>query len=196
MPINAQISIEQDKSEESSYLFKYEEIVPTNLSQSIMWLNLKKWVSSSFNKYNYVVDIEDKDAGLMIVKWSAGQYHSFSIYTAITFQATFQIDVRDKKYRIKVYDAFADTEPDHLDHLKGGTSKFLKMVEDDLKTSKKICQKLNYSEKWSLDSHFINVMNNEEDLNHAMSLVRYDYTKCCKTLLDSLKAALIVEDDF
>ncbi len=132
MPINAQISTKQVESEESFYLFKYEEIVPTNLTKSIMWLNLKKWVSSSFDKYNYVVDIEDKDAGLMIVKWSAGQYHPFSIYTAITFQASFQIDIREKKYRIKIYDAFADTEPDHIDHLSGATRKYLKMVEDDL----------------------------------------------------------------
>ena len=196
MPINAQISIDQAESEESSNLFKYEEIVPTNLSQSIMWLNLKKWVSSSFDKYNYVVDIEDKDAGLMIVKWSAGQYHSFSIYTAITFQATFQIDIRENKYRLKVYDAFADTEPDHLDHLRGATRKALKNIEDDLKKTKKICQKLNYSEKWPLDSHFISVMKTEEELNHAMSLVCYDYSDCCEALLNSLKKAMTTKDDF
>ena len=111
----------------------------------------------------------------------------FSIYTAITFQATFQIDIRDAKYRIKVYDAFADTEPDHLDHMRGATRKFLKMVEDDLKTTKEICKKLNYSEKWALDNHYISVMESEKELNHAMSLVRYDYTDCCKALLDSLK---------
>jgi len=196
MPINAQISTKQVESEESFYLFKYEEIVPTNLTKSIMWLNLKKWVSSSFDKYNYVVDIEDKDAGLMIVKWSAGQYHPFSIYTAITFQASFQIDIREKKYRIKIYDAFADTEPDHIDHLSGATRKYLKMVEDDLKKTKKICQKLNYSEKWSLDGHFINVMKTEENLNNAMSDVCDKYKACCEALLDSLKRALIMEDDF
>ena len=142
LPSIAQVDNVQTDSEESSYLFKYEEVVPSNLSQPILWINLKKWISSSFSKYNYVVDIEDKDAGLMIVKWSAGPYHSFSMYTAITFQATFQIDVRDKKYRIKIYDAFADTEPDHLDHLRGGTRKFSKMVEDGLKTTKKYARNL------------------------------------------------------
>jgi hypothetical protein len=196
LSINAQVDKIQTDSKETDYLFKYEEVVPSNIPQSVMWLNLKKWVSSSFNKYKYVVDIEDKDAGLMIIKWSAGAYHSFSMYTAITFQATFQIDIRDKKYRIKVYDAFADTEPDHLDHMRGATRKFLKMVEDDLKTTKEICKKLNYSEKWALDNHYISVMESEKELNHAMSLVRYDYTDCCKALLDSLKKAMNVEDDF
>ena len=196
LSINAQVDKIQTESKEIDYLFKYEEVVPSNIPQSVMWLNLKKWVSSSFNKYKYVVDIEDKNAGLMIIKWSAGPYHSFSMHTAITFQATFQIDIREKKYRIKVYDAFADTEPDHLDHMRGATRKYLKMVEDDLKTTKEICKKLNYSEKWALDNHYISVMESEKELNHAMSLVRYDYTDCCKALLDSLKKAMNVEDDF
>jgi hypothetical protein len=39
-------------------------------------------------------------------------------------------------------------------------------------------------------------MESEKELNHAMSLVRYDYTDCCKALLDSLKKAMNVEDDF
>lgn len=196
LPISAQVDMTQTEGKESKYLFKFEEVVPSNIPKSVMWLNLKKWVSSSFNKYKYVVDIEDKDAGLMIIKWSTGPYHSFSMYTAITFQATFQIDIREEKYRIKVYDAFADTEPDHLNHMRGATRKSLKMVEDDLKTTKEICKKLNYSEKWALDNHFISVMESEKELNHAMSMVRYDYTDCCKALLDSLKKAMNVEDDF
>lgn len=196
LPISAQVDGTQIESKESKYLFKFEEVFPSNIPKSVMWLNLKKWVSSSFNKYKYVVDIEDKDAGLMIIKWSAGPYHSFSMYTAITFQATFQIDIRDKKYRIKVYDAFADTEPDHLDHLHGATRKYLKMIEEDLKKAKEICRKLNYTEKWPLNNHFIDIMENEEGLNHEMSLVCYDYEKSCKTLLESLKKAMNVEDDF
>ena len=196
LPISAQVDEKIKKNKETDYLFKYEEVVPSNIPQSVMWLNLKKWVSSSFNKYKYVVDIEDKNAGLMIIKWSAGPYHSFSMHTAITFQATFQIDIREKKYRIKVYDAFADTEPDHLDHMYGATRKYLKMVEEDLKKTKEICRKLNYTEKWPLNNQFIDVMESEERLNHEMSLVCYDYEKCCKTLLESLKKAMNVEDDF
>ena len=196
LQINAQVDNTKTEGKESKYLFKYEEVVPSNIPQPVMWLNLKKWVSSSFNKYKYVVDIEDKDAGLMIIKWSAGPYHSFSMYTAITFQATFQIDIRDKKYRIKVYDAFADTEPDHLDHMYGVTRKALKMIEADLKKAKEICRNLNYTEKWPLNDQFISVMESNESLNHEMSLVRYDYTDCCKELLDSLKRAMNVEDDF
>ena len=196
LSIYAQVDMIQTESKETDNLFKYEEVVPSNIPQSVMWLNLKKWVSSSFNNYKYVVDIEDKDAGLMIIKWSAGPYHSFSMYTAITFQATFQIDIREKKYRIKVYDAFADTEPDNIDHMYGATRKYLKMIREDLEKTKKICNKLNYSEKWALDNHFISVMENEKELNHAMSLVCYEYTDCCQALLDSLKKAMNIEDDF
>ena len=154
LPISAQVDMTQTEGKESKYLFKFEEVVPSNIPKSV------------------------------------------SMYTAITFQATFQIDIREEKYRIKVYDAFADTEPDHLNHMRGATRKSLKMVEDDLKTTKEICKKLNYSEKWALDNHFISVMESEKELNHAMSMVRYDYTDCCKALLDSLKKAMNVEDDF
>ena len=196
IPIRAQVDKNQTESKESTYLFKYEEVVSSNIPQSILWINLKKWVSSSFNKYEYVVDVEDKDAGLMIIKWSSGPYHSYSMYTAITFHATFQIDIRDKKYRIKVYEAYADTEPDHLNHMRGATRKALKMIEDDLKTTKEICKKLNHSEMWALDNHFISVMESEIELNDAMSLVCYKYTDCCTALLDSLKKAMNVEDDF
>lgn len=101
-----------------------------------------------------------------------------------------------KKYRIKAYDAFADTEPDHLDHMYGATRKYLKMVEEDLKKTKEICRKLNYTEKWPLNNQYIDVMESEERLNHEMSLVCYDYEKRCKTLLESLKKAMNVEDDF
>ena len=39
-------------------------------------------------------------------------------------------------------------------------------------------------------------MKTETDLNHAMSLVRYDYTDCCKALLDSLNKSMNEKDDF
>lgn len=70
------------------------------------------------------------------------------------------------------------------------------MIEEDLKKTKNICRELSSSQKWNLDSNFISVMNKREDLNTAMSLVCYDYEKCCKTLLESLKKAMSFKDDF
>ena len=191
-----QVGNDQKKDEESSYMFNYEEVIPSPINKSIKWLNLKKWVSSSFNKYEYVVDVEDKDTGLMIIKWAAGPYHSFSMYTAITYHGTFQVDIRDDKYRIKIYDAIADTKTDNLNHMYGATRKYIKIIKEDLKKTKNICRELGSSQKWNLDSNFISVMNKREDLNTAMSLVCYDYEKCCKTLLESLKKAMSFKDDF
>ena len=44
LSINAQVDKTQTESKEIDYLFKYEEVVPSNIPQSVMWLNLKKWV--------------------------------------------------------------------------------------------------------------------------------------------------------
>ena len=196
LQIYAQIDNTQAEDKESKYLFKYEEVVTSNIPQSVMWLNLKKWVSSAFNKYEYVVDIEDKNAGLMVIKWSAGPYHSFSYFTAITYQASFQIDIRDKKYRIKIYDAFANAEPDHLELMRGANKALLKEIEKELKKMKEVCIKFNYRNKWPLNDQFINIMECNESLNGNMSLVCYYYEECCKELLNSLKGAMNVEDDF
>ena len=40
--------------------FEYEEVIPVNLSKAVLWINLKKWVSSNFSSYKHVVDMEDK----------------------------------------------------------------------------------------------------------------------------------------
>ena len=115
---NLQSDEEQSEDKESIYLFKHEEVVSSTLPQATLWINLKKWISSTFDNYKYVVDLEDKETGMMIVKWTAGPLHSLaSRYLAITYGGSFQIDVREKKYRIKVYNAFAKAETDNVDDL-------------------------------------------------------------------------------
>ena len=61
--------------------FTHEEIVPINLSKSVLWINLKKWVSSNFESYRFVVDMEDKDTGLIILKWSSDIERPYSRYS-------------------------------------------------------------------------------------------------------------------
>lgn len=195
--VNTETGLYQPNKAVSS--FNYEEVVQSALPKSTLWVNLKKWVSSTFNTYRYVVDLEDKEAGVMIVKWSTGQYHPFTRYIAVTYHATFQIDVREKKYRIKVYDAFANIEPDNLDNLHYATRSAIKIVEGHLLEAKEIGEKLNNSEeKWPLDNHFISIMEAETnyELKRDMSSVQNEYNNCCKSLLSSLKSAMGIVDDF
>lgn len=81
-----------------------EEVVETNLSKDIMWGNLKKWASTQFNKYKYAVDLEDKETGCFIIKWSSSFASNTSNNVSLTASATYQIDVKDNKYRIRISD--------------------------------------------------------------------------------------------
>ena len=91
--------------------FEYEEVVSVELSKAVLWVNLKKWISSNFSSYKHVVDMEDKDAGVLVVKWNTAEEHPYSSYWSARYEATYQIDVRDNKYRIKIYNSIAHTKP-------------------------------------------------------------------------------------
>lgn len=45
-----------------------QEVVETEMTKKEMWINLKKWISSNFNSYEHVVDLEDEEAGIISVK--------------------------------------------------------------------------------------------------------------------------------
>lgn len=192
----AEIYARAQEEREEVHEFACERIIECNLPKTTLWINLKKWISSQFKKYKYVVDVEDKDEGVIIIKWTAGPNRTYSLYTAITYGATYQVDVREKKYRIKIFDAFADTSPDNIDILNGLSYKYLKKAENELNLTKTICKKLNYSEKWPLDDHFIEVMNSEEELKSPMSSVKYQFETYNNELLKSLKNAMKYVDDF
>jgi len=108
----------------------------TNLSKSIMWLNLKKWVSSAFNNYKYVVDLEDKEAGLMIIKWNCPipidgyNYCISNGYLIVTMNSSITIEIKDNKYRYTVSDG---TVTNTLGYLPSYDIK--KMSVNDLETA-------------------------------------------------------------
>ena len=56
--------------------------------------------------------------------------------------------------------------------------------------------KLNSYEKWPMNSNYIWVMEGDDEVCHDLRMVRYDYTKCCKSLLDNLKSSICIVDDF
>lgn len=78
-----------------------EEVVETTLTKEVMWNNLKKWVSSSFNSSKHVVDLEDKENGVLVVKYTTN-IPCFVQVIELTGESTMQIDVRDNKYRIRL----------------------------------------------------------------------------------------------
>ncbi len=91
-----------------------EEVIETTLNKNAMWINLKKWVSSNFNSYKYVVDLEDEDNGVLIVKYKSS-VSCLSKILDISMESTLQIDVRNNKYRIRISDEYIKMDSNDVD---------------------------------------------------------------------------------
>jgi len=152
---------------------EYEEIVETNFSKDEMWINLKKWVATEFTTYKFVVDLEDKDAGVMIIKWGSTAYSSVFSNVYIASKATYQIDVKDNKYRIKI------TNPRVL--VEAGdyypsSQKRIKQNVADMKFILSIYYKMDVSkEGWDMDNKYYDLVSNY--LNELNKIPKYSNIK-------------------
>lgn len=103
------ISLDEVKKDMQQYkpreYSNVKDIVETGMSKNDMWINLKKWVSSSFNSYEHVVDVEDEKLGIFVIKWKNVIYLNSSEYVKLIASSTIKIDVKENKYRYTVSDA-------------------------------------------------------------------------------------------
>lgn len=76
-----------------------ETVRESPLSKDDMWHNLRLWVSLTFDRSD-VIDMEDADRGTMIVKWACPVKVASEFIDPVV-SATYQIDVRDGKYRVR-----------------------------------------------------------------------------------------------
>lgn len=175
--------------------FEYEEVVPSDQSKAILWINLKKWVSSNFSSYQHVVDMEDKDAGIMIIKWNSGQESPSSSYWTVQYNATYQIDVRENKYRIKIYNSNAHVKP-NIGNVKTMSTSSLRLAQDELKKVIGISEALQGSETWSLDNKYLEVMEYNSAYYETMHSVKLGFDLFNSMILNSLKTSMVNKDDF
>lgn len=87
----------------------YEIVVNCDLDKAQLWSNLKRWVSVTFVSYKHTVDMEDKEAGSMVVKYNFSD--DLGAYTLAKISAVLQVDVKDKKYRIRISDPSFGVKP-------------------------------------------------------------------------------------
>ena len=87
------------------------EVVPSQLSKSELWINAKKWISSSFRNYKHTVDMEDKESGTIILKFTSSLDFAGGIYVKYKINATLKIDIRENKYRYTFSDVTYSVEP-------------------------------------------------------------------------------------
>lgn len=174
-------------STELDYSTDTEYIINNSLSKSAMWINLKKWISSTFNSYKCVVDLEDKENGVIIIKWQAGmpEHYSSDLLTTIA-EGTLQIDVRENKYRIRKSDEYISVKVNRIDARNMSTYR----LESSLRELNEIkgvfkSGKIHYKDL------------KDEDFPSKAQLMYYDYLEIVNgKLIYSLKKQMAYTDDF
>ena len=80
------------------------KVVSTNNNKATLWGNLKRWISDEFSSYEYTVDMEDKEEGMIIVKISTYENY-FLKFHGLYMYMSLQVDVKDNKYRYKIFNS-------------------------------------------------------------------------------------------
>jgi len=107
--------------------FIYEEVVTldSSFTQSLLFVNANEWVAQSFKSANDVIQMADKDAGIIIAKGF------FSIPTTMICEGnvyfTVKIQAKDGKYKY----TFSDYSHEASITSKGGTGGSLENEKPD-----------------------------------------------------------------
>jgi len=200
---NAQSSVQIDSTEIVSkassmpLCFDYEEINYLKLSKAELWQNLRAWVSRSFST-RFVIDTEDKEVGRMIVKFTSNTKEDALSGFYFNLNSTLQIDVREGRYRIKLYDNNVEHHLSDKDY-SYYSRQILLNIRETLEGVQNADRKyFGGSSKWYLNQYRDNWLQSEvyKNLPTVASLAIFDLNRRNQEVFDSLKAALSERDDF
>lgn len=201
---NAALTKGQTKTEE------FKEVIETKISKGQMWINLKKWVSTTFVNYKYVVDMEDKVAGIMIIKWNTklpiipNTYSMSKGYLGLSMESSITVEVKENKYRYTI--PFGSVSPSMTNiptrelNLTGAGG--LDMMEKELTLLEKISN--NYysgSVTWNLDDRYNAILKDytangpSKDLQF-LRVLKENYNAEILKVRGSLIKSIVFIDDF
>ena len=216
---NNEIDIQRHQSDgEFGSEFK---IIPSQLSKSELWINAKKWISSSFKDYQHAVDLEDKESGTIILKFSCSKEAGNPFITYI-ISATLKLDIRDNKYRYTFSDVIFSLEPNDAlfnqdlnywpKHLLERSQIYLKAAEVILLRSRTVDPSLkndvfNYknalantkkfkNEKDAKKNKVTNEYKTAEALYEIIQSIETGYSLMQLSVSESLQDAMNFKDDF
>ena len=183
------------------------EVVETGMTKSEMWVNLKTWVSMTFNSYEYTVDMEDQESGTLIVKWAVPLMDSkdrgswvVPLKLTGTGYGIIKVEVKDKKYRwsdIGCQITIEDANDFDYRNLKGDYNvpnqivDKLQSMELELSTIPKYKNAKDES-KDKVNKDFSKL----ESQITMLSNILASYVATNDGLISSLQKAMIVKDDF
>lgn len=182
------------------------EVVETGLTKSEMWVNLKTWVSLTFNNYEHSVDMEDQESGTMIVKWNIpikdifahGSWGAVSeIYG--TEYGIIKVEVKDGKYRWTTMGCNITIREANFEYknLIGSYSIPVQITEKINKLEQELKGIPKY--KNEKDEAKDKVNGQFKEVNDQLTYISNtlaSYVAINDGLVDSLKKAMIVKDDF
>jgi len=148
------------------------EVVETGLSKDVMWKNLQSWVANTFNSPQNVVEVEDKEAGLMTIKFE-GMLSGKNVTIkngAIELKAkiTLQIEIKDNKYRYTFPFGSVVVSPGWVDNNRFAIS-VLKTHIADMEFCIEVAQTyFNGEPTWEVNNRFDQIIKTYEE---ALSLI-------------------------
>lgn len=104
MPLLSQnIAEDNFPIEDSKVLYKGVVFVDSSISSTDLYLNAKEWVIDNFKSAKDVIMSEDKESNILIAKGFIVKGHNSAVNHAENW-FTLKIEMKDGKYRYKMYD--------------------------------------------------------------------------------------------
>ncbi len=145
----------------------YEKVNESSLTATQLMNNARKWIAINFGDYNTVVKLDDQEGKNIIVKGITNKKSKDSALT-YKYDFTLELNFRDEKYRIKIFDI---KETVMSDGRSLGTEKSLE--------------------------HQIDFQKNRKDkFKHNAADIISDYNTFFNNLLNRVSNGIIKNDDF
>ncbi len=119
----------------------YESIDSIKCTKAEAYIKAKTWFANTFNSAKSVIQLDDKDAGVIVGKGftekEAGNAFTGSIPQNVWY--TINITIKDGKYRIQIYDVFLKntdgytSTAESINKYPKMNKKFLKRIDDSCK---------------------------------------------------------------
>lgn len=163
-------------------------VIESNLLKDKLWANLKKWIAKEFVSYKYTVDMEDRDNGTIILKFNSFDECGAGAFVDLSINATLQVDVKDKKYRYLISDAYFKLKPNQIcDNMKFLSTSFLEQAKINLEAAQnlggrnEIPDGLDYYESYYNDK-LQNTPKFKKPSDEKRNKVNYEYNLANKTI--------------
>lgn len=119
-----------------------------------LWSKLKRWVALNFDNYKDVTDLEDPEAGTMVIKWNSSVKSPISFFQT-SVSGVYLIDVKDGKYRFRVIQPKMYVTFQNPDNVNDLSDEAISNVNADLKFVNGIASSyFNGSSMWPLNDTF------------------------------------------